>query len=127
MKHVFIALLLTMAFSGCARASSPIILDIATSDGQTRYYINGQKKSGDEAEAWFRAATEAFGSELIYVRPDDKTPFQTIFDALQRMKRAGVVKFHLVATDASGTQLSLVSTTASIQPEPQNLPRQIPE
>jgi uncharacterized protein YceK len=127
MKAAFIALLLTLGMAGCARASSPIILDLATRDAQTHYYINGQKKSADEAEAWCRSAAGFGGELLVYVRTDDQTPFTAVFDVLQRLKRARVAKFHLVTTDASGTQISLRSATESIQPEPQNLPRQIPK
>ena len=127
MKTGFFTLVLALVLFGCARASSPIILDLVTSDARTHYYINGQKKSADETEDWCRSAAGFGGELLIYVRPDDQTPFTTVFEVLQRLKRARVARFHLVATDASGTQISLRSATESIKAEPQNLPRQTPK
>jgi len=126
MKFRFIVFLLALWGTGTAQASSPIILDIATREAKTLYYINGQNKSADEVEAWCRSGASMSKEILVHIRPDAQTPFSVVFDVLQRLKRARVSKFHLVTTDPTGTQISLSATTENIQPEIQNLPRQVP-
>lgn len=126
MKILSIVLVLAVCMTGNASASSPIILDIATRDAKTTYYINGQNKTADQIETWCRTGEGISSEMVIYIRPDARTPFVVVFDVLQRLKRARVSKFHLVATDESGTQISLSALTENIQHEPQNLPRQLP-
>jgi hypothetical protein len=106
MKSTFFALLLCSMLAGWSQAGFPIFVDVKTDTTGTRYALNAQPKTLDEIESFLTGMIHTFTEDGIYsdgifVRPDARTSFVTVFELLQRFKKAGVNRCEVIGSDTS--------------------------
>ncbi|HEY5894807.1 MAG TPA: biopolymer transporter ExbD [Chthoniobacterales bacterium] len=98
MRTTLLLWLLAIMLTICARARSPLLVDITTTDSGSSITFNAVPKTPDELEMYLRETVNSWGDhETIIVRPDDKTSFKVVFDILRRLKAAGVKRFEVQA------------------------------
>jgi hypothetical protein len=97
MNRILIFLVLYF-FSFCARSEdTPIFIDLNTNANATKYSVNDVRMTPPELQKWFKADIAKFGSSPIVIRPDEQTPFKTVFDLLQTLREAGLKQFEIRA------------------------------
>lgn len=105
MNKLFLFALTVLFAAGCARATSPLLIDIATTENGTTYTLNGVSKTPDELGRWFVEFIKEFGpiGDNTVLRPDDRTTFSTVLDIALRLKAAGVTRIQVVSGFTNAT------------------------
>ena len=80
-----------------ALANTIILVDLATNEKGTTYFLNGKKLTLVELKELLTLAMEAAPNDPILLRPDRRTSFQEVFELLQMMKAAGVDRMEVMA------------------------------
>jgi len=90
--------------ANCAKATSPIIVDVTSKDSNVTYALNTRPVNKDELQTWMRETIERFGAmDPIIVRPDSNTSITSLFELLQTLAHAGVKHIEiLVSADDDG-------------------------
>jgi hypothetical protein len=99
MNKILIFALTVLFAAGCARATSPLLIDITTTDSGTTYTLNSVSKTPDELGRWFVDCIKQFGPIMdnTVIRPDNRTTFATVLDIALRLKAAGVTRLQVVS------------------------------
>jgi hypothetical protein len=107
------------------------LIDIVTDATGTRYFLNSRQSTPEEIERALQKQYEVgTPDDRIFVRPDTRTTFTTVFDFLQRLRDARVGRLEVVghdpvATRAAAEQSFLILTRDSFSR--QQLPVSVPE
>lgn len=90
--------------ASCAKATTPIVVDVSSKDGSDTYTLNTRPISKNELQTWMRETIELFGAkDYIIVRPDSSTTIASLFELLQTLAGAGVKHIEiLVSSDDDG-------------------------
>ncbi|HEY5892173.1 MAG TPA: hypothetical protein VIT91_02985 [Chthoniobacterales bacterium] len=99
MNKIVLFALTVLFVAGWARATSPLLIDITTTDRGTTYTLNSVSKTPDELGRWFVDTIKQFGPIMdnTVIRPDDRTTFVIVLDIALRLKAAGVTRLQVVS------------------------------
>ena len=128
MKRFLLLAVTVLSITGCARASSPLIIDISTVDGKAICTLNSVSKTPDEIGLWFVDTVKLFGPNVggVIIRPDNRTTFATVLDIALRLKSAGITNIDIPsglpdAKKGEWGRLILSTTTISREEAPHPL------
>ena len=122
MKSASLILLLVLSLACHVFASGPPDIFIASADtGMSFRLVDHNRRSKaaaktlEEVEAWIRDRVEEGAGEFVFINPDSRTSFRTVFDLMRRLKAAGVK--HLVVSANESNEDAVVRHSFRVKAE----------
>lgn len=107
---------------GCAKATSPLLIDMEMEGTEIATVLNGVERSEVELQQFFEELIEQFGplAEPVIIRPDDEVPLPAVLGITLRLKDSGVEEIQIFSShpDGEGYWIKLILDLATITKEP---------